>query len=126
MPEGFPNIILNEYFTELTENKSLKSNYSSLYSQHTKNFDSQHSEDLNANKYKIPEPSKDCQKLRDKLMKKHSDIFKEKLSQDDRINALPIRLQAGLSWGSVQAETVSLEPCLAHSYKLLIYKLALK
>ena len=34
--------------------------------------------------------------------------------------------QAGLSWGSVQAETVSLEPCLAHSYKLLIYKLALK
>ena len=69
VPEGFPNITLNAYFTQLMENKVLKSNYSSFYSQHSKSFDSQHSEDLNENQYKIPEPSKDCQKLRDKIMK---------------------------------------------------------
>ena len=40
-----------------------------LYSQHSKTFENQPSDDLSENQYKIPEPSKDCQKLRDKIMK---------------------------------------------------------
>ena len=87
--ERFPNITLNAYFTQLMENKVLKSNYSSFYSKHSKSFDSQLSEDLSENQYKIPEPSKDCQKVRDKSMKKHSGLFEEKLSPQDRINAPP-------------------------------------
>ena len=74
-------------------NKHFSKNYSSLYSQHSKTFEMELSNDLSENQYKIPEPSKDCQKLRDKIMKKHSGLFKEKLSPQDRINAPPIRLK---------------------------------
>ena len=94
VPEGFPNITLNEYFNQLMTNKHFSKQYSSLYSKQTKEFETQSSDDLSENQYKIPEPPKACQKLRDKLMKKHAVIFKEKLSPGDRINA-PIKIKAG-------------------------------
>ena len=93
VPEGFPNITLNAYFTQLMTNKHFSKNYSSLYSQHSKTFENQLSDDISENQYKIPETSKDCQKLRDKIMKKHSGLFKEKLSPQARINAPQIRLK---------------------------------
>ena len=74
-------------------NKHFSKQYSSLYSKQAKEFETQISDDLSENRYKIPEPSKDCQKLRDKIMKKLSGLFKEKLSPQDRINAPPIRLK---------------------------------
>ena len=95
VPEGFPNITLNEYFTQLMTNKHFSKQYSSLYSKQAKEFETQISDDLSENRYKIPEPSKACQKLRDKLMKKHAVIFKEKLSPGDRINAPPNKIKAG-------------------------------
>ena len=78
---------------ELMTNKHFSKQYSSHYSKQAKEFETQSSDDLSENRYKIPEPSKACQKLRDKLMKKYAVIFKEKLSPGDRINAPPIRLK---------------------------------
>ena len=73
-------------------NKHFSRKYSSLYSKQAEEFETQSSDNLSDNQYEIPEPPKACQKLREKLLKKHSNIFKEKLSPSDRINAPPIRL----------------------------------
>ena len=90
VPEGFPNITLNEYFNQLMTNKHFSKKYSSLYSKQAEEFESQSSDKQSDNQYDIPEPPKACQKLREKLLSKHSNIFKEKLSPSDRINAPPI------------------------------------
>ena len=74
-------------------NKHFSKKYSSLYSKQAEEFETQSPDNLSDNQYEIPEPPKACQKLRDKLMKKHAVIFKEKLSPGDRINAPPIRLK---------------------------------
>ena len=57
VPEGFPKITLNVYFTQLMTNKHFRKKYFSLYSQHSKTFENELSDDLSENQYKIPEPS---------------------------------------------------------------------
>ena len=92
MPKGFPNITLNEYFNQLMTNKHFSKQYSSLYSKQAEEFEYQSLDNQNDNQYESPEPTKAFSRLREKLLKKHSNIFKEKLSPCDRINAPPIRL----------------------------------
>ena len=81
------NVTLDEHF------KHFSKKYSSLYSKQAEEFESQSSDNQSDNQYEIPESPKACQKLREKLLSKHSNIFKEKLSPSDRINAPPIRLK---------------------------------
>ena len=78
VPEGFPNITLNEYFNQLMTNKHFSKKYSSLYSKQAEEFETESSDNLSDNQYEIPERPKACQKLREKLLRKESNIFKEK------------------------------------------------
>ena len=64
VPEGFPNTTLNEYFNQLMTNKHFSKQYSSHYSKQAKEFETQSSDDLSENRYKIPDPPKPCQKLK--------------------------------------------------------------
>ena len=91
--KNFPNVTLDEHFKQLLTNKHFSKKYSSLYSKQAEEFESQNSDNQGDNQYEIPEPPKACSRLREKLLKKHSNIFKEKLSTSDRINAPPIRLR---------------------------------
>ena len=93
VPKNFPNVTLDEHFKQLLTNKHFSKKYSSLYSKQAEDFESQSLDNQGDNQYEIPEPPKACSRLREKLLKKHSNIFKEKLSTSDRINAPPIRLR---------------------------------
>ena len=87
LPPDFLNRSITDYFNKLLSNKQITTTYSSLYTEQTKAFD----EDEKA-KHKLPEPSKKCKDLREKILGKHPCLFKEKLEKSDRIKGPPIRL----------------------------------
>ena len=56
-------------------NKHFSKKYSSLNSKQAEKFETQSPDNLSENQNEIPEPPKAYQKLREKLLKKHSNIF---------------------------------------------------
>ena len=84
VPKNFPNVTLDDHFKQLLTNKHFSKKYSSLYSKQSEEF-SQSLDDQSDNQYEIPKPPKACSRLREKLLEKHSNVFKEKLSPSDRI-----------------------------------------
>ena len=92
VPKNFPNITLDEHFKQLMTNKHFNRKYSSPYTKQSEEF-SQSLDNQSDNQYEIPKPPKACSRLKEKLLEKHSNVFKEKLSPSDRIRAPPIWLK---------------------------------
>ena len=86
LPPNFPHETVTQHVNSILSKKYNKQSakYSSLYSQNETNVE--------RDEYKWPEPSKECQELRQKLLTKHKNLFKEVLGPSDRINGPPVRL----------------------------------
>ena len=84
---SFPRETINDYMTRKTN--KVKYVYSSLYS---------FSSNLNNISLKLKPTSKQCKDLKEKIVTKYSDCFKEKLGPNDRMSVEPVKL--GMKEGS--------------------------